>query len=43
MADDTTKRAPSDTELISLKEDYDVEYCTRRFGVTMERLVEARP
>jgi hypothetical protein len=41
MADDKTKRAPQDAKLISLEEDYKVEYWTRRFGVTTERLVEA--
>ena len=41
MADDKTKRAPQDAKLISLEEDYEVEYWTRRFGVTAERLVEA--
>jgi len=41
MADDKTKRAPQDAQLISLKEDYEVEYWTRKFGVTTERLVEA--
>jgi hypothetical protein len=40
MADDKTRRAPHDAKLISLKEDY-VEYWTRKFGVTTERLVEA--
>jgi hypothetical protein len=34
MADDKTKRAPQDAKLISLNEDYEVEYWTRKFGVT---------
>jgi hypothetical protein len=29
MADDKTKRAPQDAKLISLEEDYEVEYWTR--------------
>jgi hypothetical protein len=41
MADDKTKPAPQDAKLISLNEDYEVEYWTRKFGVTTERLVEA--
>jgi hypothetical protein len=41
MADDKTKRAPQDAKLISLEEDYEVEYWTRKFGVTRQRLADA--
>jgi Protein of unknown function (DUF3606) len=41
MADDKTKRAPEDAKLISLNDEYEVEYWTRKFGVTTERLVRA--
>lgn len=41
MADDKTKRAPQDAKLISLSEDYEVEYWTKRFGVSRDRLAEA--
>ena len=41
MTDDKTKRRPQDANLISLTEDYEVEYWTEKFGVTKERLAEA--
>ncbi len=41
MTDDETKRRPQDANLISLTEDYEVEYWTEKFGVTRERLAEA--
>jgi hypothetical protein len=41
MADDKTKRAPEDAILISLEEDYEVEYWTRKYGVTRQRLADA--
>jgi hypothetical protein len=41
MVDDKTKRAPQDAKLISLTEDYEVEYWTERFGGTRERLATA--
>jgi hypothetical protein len=41
MADDKTKRTPQDAKLISLTEDYEVKYWTKKFGVTKERLAEA--
>ena len=40
MADDKTKRRPQDAKLVSLTEDYEVEY-SKKFGVTKERLAEA--
>jgi hypothetical protein len=41
MADDKTKRAPEDAKLISLNDEYEVEYWTRKFGVTTERPIRA--
>jgi len=41
MADAKTIRAPQEGELISLTEYYEVEYWTRKFGVSKERLAEA--
>ena len=41
MPDDETMRAPKDAKLISLTEDYEVEYRTERFGITRERLAAA--
>jgi hypothetical protein len=41
MVDDKTMRAPQDAKLISLTEDYEVAYWTKKFGVRKERLVEA--
>jgi hypothetical protein len=32
MADDKTKRAPQGAKLISLEEDYEVAYWSRRWG-----------
>jgi NTP pyrophosphatase (non-canonical NTP hydrolase) len=41
MADDKTKRAPQDAILISLEEDYEVAFWTRKYGVTKQRLADA--
>jgi transposase len=41
MVDYKTKRAPQDANLVSLEEDYEVEYWTRKFGVTRQRLADA--
>jgi hypothetical protein len=41
MPDDETMRAPKDAKLISLTEDYEVEYRTERFGITRARLAAA--
>jgi hypothetical protein len=41
MVDDKTKRAPQDTKLISLPEDYEIDCWTEKFGVTPERLATA--
>ena len=41
MSDDKTLRAPQDSSRIAMGEDYEVEYWTRRFGVSRERLQAA--
>ena len=41
MADDKTTRAPRDAFLISLDDDHEVEYWTKKFRVSKERLTEA--
>ena len=41
MTDDTTNRGPQDRARIAMGEDYEVEYWTKRFGVTRARLQEA--
>jgi hypothetical protein len=41
VTDDKTQRAPQDANLISLTEDYEIEYWTEALGVTRERLAEA--
>jgi hypothetical protein len=38
MVDDKTKRAPQDTKLISLTEDYEIDYWTEKFGVTPRKV-----
>lgn len=38
MADDKTLRSPQDASKISLSEDYEVAYWTRKFGVTADEL-----
>ena len=41
MADDKTKTAPQDASRINVREDYEVRYWTKKFGVTAEQLKEA--
>lgn len=41
MSDDKTLRAPQDASRIAMGEDYEVDYWTRRFGVSRERLQQA--
>ena len=41
MSDDKTQRSPQDASRIAMGEDYEVQYWTRRFGVTRERLQRA--
>jgi hypothetical protein len=41
MVDDKTKRALQDTKVISLTEDYEIDYWTEKFGVAPEALATA--
>ncbi len=41
MADDKTLRSPQDSSRIALGEDYEVEYWTKKFGVSREKLANA--
>jgi hypothetical protein len=41
MRDDTARRAPHDAKLISLSNDAEIYFWTKKFGVSRERLVEA--
>lgn len=41
MADDKTLRSPQDSSRIALGEDYEVEYWTKKFGVTRDELEKA--
>ena len=38
MPDDKTKKGPQDQNRISLSEDYEVRYWSKKFGVTPEQL-----
>jgi hypothetical protein len=41
MADDRTKRGPQDRRRISLREQYEVQYWTKKLGVTVDELKAA--
>jgi len=41
MADDKTKTAPQDAGRINVHEDYELQYWTKKFRVTPEKLREA--
>ena len=41
MADDKKNTAPQDAQRVNVNEDYEVEYWTKRFGCTAERLKAA--
>ena len=41
MSDDKTQRGPQDASRINMNEDYEVQYWTKRFGVSKERLQSA--
>jgi hypothetical protein len=41
MADDKTKRGPQDASRINIHEDYEVEYWTKKFGVSRTELDRA--
>lgn len=41
MADDKSLRAPQDSSRVAMNEDYEIEYWTKRFGVSPDRLQQA--
>ena len=41
MADDKTKRGPADSSKISMSEDYEVQYWTKKLSCTKEQLAAA--
>lgn len=41
MADDKRLRGPQDASRIALGEDYEVQYWTKKFGVSREKLEQA--
>lgn len=41
MSDDKTNRGPQDRSRISMSEDYEIDYWTRKFGVDRDELADA--
>ena len=41
MTDDRTKRGEPDRSLVNLQEDYELDYWTKKFGVSREALSDA--
>lgn len=41
MSDDKSQRGPADASRINMGEDYEVQYWTKRFGVSREELQNA--
>lgn len=41
MPDDCSKRGPQDAARVNIRESYEVEYWSKRFGVTPAKLKEA--
>lgn len=41
MSDDKKDRGPQDRSRINMNEEYEVQYWTKKFGVTKEKLAEA--
>jgi hypothetical protein len=41
MSDDKTKTAPQDADRVNVNEDYEVQYWTKKFGSTPEKLKAA--
>jgi len=41
MSDDKSKRGPQDRFKVNLHEDYEVEYWTKRWGVSRDQLTKA--
>lgn len=41
MSDDLSKRRPQDAAKVNVNETWEIEYWTKKFGVTKEKLKEA--
>ncbi|HWK05416.1 MAG TPA: DUF3606 domain-containing protein [Puia sp.] len=41
MSDDLTKRRPQDSSKINIHESWELEWMSKRFGITKERLIQA--
>ena len=41
MADDTSKRNPQDSRRINIHEEHEVQYWTKKFGVSRDKLEAA--
>jgi hypothetical protein len=41
MADNSTQRGPQDAMRVNVNQDHEVQYWTRKFGVTKEQLAAA--
>ncbi len=41
MSDDKSQRGPADASRINMGEDYEVQYWTKRFGVSRDELQDA--
>lgn len=41
MSDDKSKRGPQDRSKVNLSEDYEVDYWTKKWGVSREQLKKA--
>jgi hypothetical protein len=41
MADDKSERGPADRTRVNVNEDYEVQYWSKKFGVSAEQLREA--
>lgn len=41
MSDDRSLRGPQDSSRVAMTEDYEVEYWTKKFGVSRQRLQDA--
>jgi len=41
MPDDKAKRVPKDAQRVNVKESYELEYWSKKFGVTADRLMAA--
>ena len=39
MSDDKNERRPQDSSRINVNEEYEVQYWTKRFGVSREKLI----